>query len=107
MTYELALKLKNTGFPQNPSFKGFDTITQLNNGEVWERSGEKVYLPSLLELVEACGDKFCLLQKHSDNHWHAISIDWNDEEDFEGYYESPEEAVANLWLALNDKSIVK
>jgi hypothetical protein len=61
-----------------------------------------VYLPSLIELIEACGDSFFRLS-HSQNNdgtsWDAES--WNTGEIETG--STPEEAVARIWLALNKK----
>ena len=96
MTYELASKLKNAGFPN----------VVLNNG--MSSDGETVkythITPTLSELIEACGEDFDNLTKgrfikkgwmcnyaHDDQ----ANEDWNSEGS------TPEEAVANLWLELN------
>lgn len=56
--------------------------------------------PTLSELIEACGDSFVNLTK-SDKDWHCNWFDDHEGENTIGG--TPEEAVANLWLALNRK----
>lgn len=52
--------------------------------------------PTLSELIEACGDKFNTLER--------IRTSWTAQGGGEeGYGGTPEEAVSNLWLALNKK----
>ncbi len=94
MTYELAKKLKDAGFPQN----GFD-----KEPLTWQEK-HHAYFPALSELIEACGAEFKELMRvphpHLDkNPWYCRG--W-ETEIFEG--STPEEAVANLWLALNNKT---
>ncbi len=69
ISYELAKKLKDAGFPQFT----FDTLNPLKGH--WEYKGRKiipgidtlnlndpdsVYIPTLSELMEACGDELVL-----------------------------------------------
>jgi hypothetical protein len=70
-----------------------------------------VKIPSLSELVEACpkiiknhnGDLFLFSLDWGSN-WQA-GYSWYDEEyEQHGLGSTPEEAVANLWLALNKKN---
>lgn len=82
MTYELALELKKAGFPQDPDRPAEDWIT----------------MPTLSELIEACGDRFDNLRRIYDGSFAAESIG---KEPQGG--DTPEEAVANLWLLLNKK----
>lgn len=115
MNYETAKKLKDAGFPQktgSPSlvFTGFDS----------EPIDITVYYPTLSELKEACGDEFrSLLRQHNpdlkeNNTW--FKADSNHEEQSTQAYASfedkqytsrkgltPEEAVANLYLAIKNK----
>lgn len=96
MTYELAQKLKDAGFPL---FKGH----------------EYAYLPTLTELIEACGEEFGTLELCScmpAPHDHACIWDARPKDDriageyvdkWTGRGDTPEEAVANLWLALNSR----
>lgn len=89
MKYELAKELKDAGFPQHSC----TDITCSKNA---------LTIPTLSELIEACGDgRFKLSRTKM---WHAViqkgdmpSHDWK-----HGF--TPEEAVARLWLALNTKS---
>ena len=71
MKYELNQKLGKAGFPY------------------W--TGEE---PTLSELIEACGKGFWELTKYP-SRWGAY--EWKGRE---GSGSTPEEAVANLWLAL-------
>ena len=93
MDYELAKKLKDSGFP--------------NYEEDWvDEVGHVVLHPTLSELIEACGDNFLSLDssriKDKTDKWTASGADIKD---FfrEGVGSTPEESVANLWLALQGK----
>lgn len=97
MNSDLVLRLKNAGFPQ----KEGDWYT--SDGQ-WIPEEERRYIPTLSELIEACGefnelvnlgDKWIAYGGGKDTvrnveQWHAF-----------GEGSTPEEAVANLWLALN------
>ncbi len=61
---------------------------------------EKIYTPNLHELIEACGDDFRELFYDLKNIWFALRRD-NNESMRDG--KTPEEAVAKLWLELNNK----
>ena len=90
MTYETAKKLKDAKFPFT-----------------WDYEPQALAFrqyPTLSELIEACnndlkGGGFDLLQQIFDDEWKA------DCEFVTGQAKgaTPEEAVANLWLALNEK----
>lgn len=118
MNYELALKLKDAGFPQmgdgfalvvdNPApFE--DEVDATVSVIPWcqyvlcpsETYGPTIYSPTLSELIEACGEGDFQLRRTK--MWHAViqkgdmpSHDWQ-------HGESPEEAVSMLWLSLNKK----
>ena len=117
MKYELANKLKEAGFPQPkigavpmPQGRWFKQI--ISNGELavtsvdwtdWALASTRkidtsfwVYIPTLTELIEACGDDFVGLKQEMTNYWRAMTDLWA------GFGSTPEEAVANLWLALNE-----
>lgn len=81
MNYELAKKLKDAGFPQDGIGQFIDV---------------KLASPTLSELIEACGDKFRGLSKRAN--WRAQDV-----MGIEEFGDTPEEAVANLYLALNNK----
>ena len=85
LNYELTKKLKDAGFPF----------------EFWEsKLGDDTYTsPTLSELIEACGDRFGCLAKKEDG-WYACPFPHDKLSD--GIDKTPEEAVANLWLELNE-----
>lgn len=94
MNFELAKQLKDAGFPQNTKHKN---ITKLNG---------VVGVPTLSELIEVCpkvfkGEKFTLDWWDIEKQWRA----WYEFIDGFGdgpsaYGETPEIAVANLYLEL-------
>lgn len=91
MTYELALKLKNAGFPQD--IRG---ILEDGHHEV------APYYPTLAELIKACGNDFEALIKQAGG-WGAISSRESYMQPKKNSFigSTPDEAVANLWLALH------
>lgn len=106
ISYELAKKLKETGFPQ----KGRILINKNNEVFDWMELKIGIICPTLSELIEACGIEFASLNYLSAPRWLAFrkssilagrNVPALGMEGFEG--QSPEEAVANLWLALNKK----
>lgn len=116
INYALALELKNAGFPQSPGINGDDVRKQIRYGfptyicEHGNRCGKahcesSVYFPRLAELIDQCKERFASLHKIlSDDTWEALSWMTEDQSEFEeGLGETPEVAVANLWLELNRK----
>ena len=98
MNYELAKRLKDAGFPQ-----GGDGVWDGGNGTIATQKS-MVYVPTLSELLEACGDEFRVVEKDG-NGWLASGL-WDDQFGHEPEKgKTPEEAVANLWLALNEKKV--
>ncbi len=88
ITYEQAKKLKDAGFPQ-PKTKGFLDI----------------FAPTLSDLIKKCGKYVNLFQ---------LEDGWGASKSQNGFDlvftlgehtvgSTPEEAVANLWLAINKK----
>jgi hypothetical protein len=106
MNYELSKKLKDKGFPEPVHCDC--NYSQLNGG---------YYAPSLSELIEACGEKFESIERYMPEEkmpWRAFMSDDAFEEYSKEYpcikeccgYEigdTPEEAVARLWLSLQEK----
>ena len=113
MNYELIKKLKEAGFRQTGSGKyipeknakeevllddGEDKITEFRQ-EDW------VKVPTLSELIEACGASFDSLT--FGNRMNGTLTGWfatggeDPTEVYEEQGDTPEEAVARLWLILN------
>jgi hypothetical protein len=94
MIYELAKELYDAGFPQGG--KGSWTFPP---DKLVTRHADRVYIPTLSELIEASGDAFYSLENHLQKTWiahfryRASGMSGS----------SPEEAVARLWLALSKK----
>lgn len=94
MEYKLAKKLKDAGFPQEfPS--GGDGF-YVNGG-----LPDEIYVPTLSELIEACGEKFGALELFDYKDWVAGGMGKNGVGFKIGGFKTPEDAVANLWLELN------
>lgn len=107
MNYELAKQLKDAGFPQDyfTSFE-FWIGEKLYNQKTWaggsgDFSDIFVKKPTLSELIEACGDNFDNLkvQRTFTTKWFATG---NVMPGFVGYGPTPKEAVAKLWLKINN-----
>lgn len=116
ITYKLAQKLKDAGFPQKDigTFLFSKGISLADSQKKWNENN--AYAPTLPELIEACGDDFILISRTppyvenarpDSERWHCPTkkginqLEYSKEEHLYGY--SPEEAVANLWLKLNEK----
>lgn len=98
ITYELAKELKEAGFPQGTTSSDTHYTFLDADGNPCNAFGrEAAYVPTLSELIEACGDSFVRIRRHSSDHWEVWGYGVN--EDFIGT--TPLEAVARLWLALN------
>ncbi len=146
MKYELAKKLKDAGFPQKEWKKESDNFLARENGDSKEgeyddfndrtmrlkyfsdnylkemdERGLIVYLPTLSELIEACGNNFFNLQRHSEGkyignleheepngHQWVCNFSGNNvnscEDEWESEGSTPEEAVADLWLLNETKN---
>lgn len=105
MNYELAKKLKEAGFPQrSKQFPIPSDTREYDDGTIEFPTGtpEPVHLPTLSELIEACGEGFySLIRSPREGLWCAYQVF----ERLTGLYKTPEEAVANLWLALNKEKV--
>lgn len=114
MDYALARKLKDAGFPQKGEGSWF-----LHGDDATERNSY-AYVPTLSELIAACGNELFLLwnrgaawsactegeagEDYIDDYWHEYDgFDKGETYEFNAKRftaPTPEEAVANLWLAL-------
>ena len=95
MDYELARELEEAGFPQGGSGKWRGPPNEV----VWLGSGALVYIPTLEELISACGSEFGGVERASDQLW--IARRRHADSTFEGA--SLVDAVALLWLSLRRK----
>ena len=94
MTYETAKKLKDAGYEMDYNLDSFSE---------YDKKTAYIDIP-LNELIEACGEGFNNLTKGSDIGWmcnYQTDGWWETEDCPEG--DTPEEAVASLFLRLNDK----
>ena len=106
MTYEIAKKLKDAGYSQEDPRRTPVTITNENVHEFLMKVKGDCYIPSLSELIEACGDVFDSLEKRG-NVYFAFGSSKDKAmmkiDPYRGGGATPEEAVANLFLRLNEK----
>lgn len=92
ISYDLAVKLKEVGFPQPPLRGAYDRDLQLS----WYQA----YIPTLSELISACGSDFMSISSGKGG-WVAEQTVGLDGGVATG--STPEEAVANLYLSINTK----
>ncbi len=101
MNYELAKKLRDKGFPYKKSlFGGF-------NGDSYITDKPSVInVPTLSELIEACGETFSSLTRSPRNTWYVAYVEKGGLVELARDIEesTPEEAVAALYLELNKKN---
>lgn len=116
ISYELALKLKEAGFPQDGVF---GTKYMGPNGQLTQ-SKQDIYpknivmfdwakVPTLSELIEACGEIGFHLRRQP-----QLSLDWiavkvynpliENSDDIVYGGKTPEEAVAQLYIRLHEKN---
>ena len=115
MTYELAKRLFKAGFPFKSPY-----VWLIDDGDKTELvsvmkstkySRSLTPLPTLSELIGACGDRFLSLARPHDDHnqtayWEANGMGGEfpqiRHENVSTKGDTPEEAVANLWLKLHE-----
>jgi len=102
LKYETAKALKDAGYPQKSAGDRINPKGYLEYSGCWDDSNEDDYitLPTLSELIEACGDKFgdlTLIDAGRGKCWFANSYKVPAAE----ASSSPEEAVAKLYIELN------
>ena len=112
MTYETVKKLKDAGYSQEDPRRTPVTITNENIHEFIMKVKGDCYIPSLSELIEACGDDLDILERDGDGGWQAATPMTTVDAGCGCCYDTkktceqgktPEEAVASLFLRLNDK----
>ena len=123
MDYKLAKELKDAGFPQEPNGQVDEVFGDTRHSEyiLWKedacsptviagtddykngirRGDNLVKRPTLSELIEACGDEFKKMWRHSDGSWSAFSGTRSQKNILKSSGATPEIAVAKLWLALH------
>ena len=93
MDNELAKELKEAGFPQAIHYNSGGVADYLETGA--NGRTHIVSIPTLEELIEACGADFRLVERAS-----YVPFLARDRQIVQATGESPIEAVARLWLAL-------
>jgi hypothetical protein len=105
VSFELAKRLKAAGFPQR--FTGGSAFNEqgLAIRLVGEGQGMAkhtgVSIPTLNELIKACGEKFGGLENFLEGTTNRFRAYTQFPDTLSGYADTPEEAVARLWLLLN------
>ena len=100
MNLETAKKLNEAGFPDQL----YITKRKLAELGVHVVGEEEYYCPTLSELIKACGKPFMALYRNDDDSgWTAFKMGDKLIDMDLCVGPSPEEAVANLWIALNKK----
>jgi len=125
LDFELAKELKEAGYSQygknwwvlenhETEWKEVNEDTHLNFYELGKRLQDSAYLPTLSELIRACDVPFerritTIHQQAEPNEhgngciarWYAHGVWWDtSEHDVYGEGDTPEQAVARLWIAL-------
>lgn len=98
MDYSLAKRLKDSGFPQVGYPVGIGT----------EDNPETAVIPSLEEFIEACGEGYHNLERGINSYignWYCNFYDDDGQTFWSSSGKTPKEAVANLWLLLNEKKV--
>lgn len=119
ITYELALKLKEAGFPQGDwgstgkYWSIYDGGASKTKPEIIDGSEvnfgfmeDVAYIPTISELIEACGEGFDSLDRMKDfktGNTFCWATNLYKTVGGVGGYSTPEEAVANLYLEINKK----
>ena len=96
--YELCKQLKEAGFKQSGN-GGYTRDYSIDSQPL-------IYIPTLSELIEACGDDFTDLCRKENFETNSKLVWVSDFMDYTGRMiegSTPEESVAKLWLELNKK----
>lgn len=101
MNYKLAKQLQDAGFPDSENWYEDGIGFVKSEGEYLHEVEFEV--PTLSELIEACGDKFRDLSLMSQD-WITYGFRIELDELYTARGKTAEEAVAKLWLELNKKT---
>ena len=98
ISYKLAKQLKEAGWSYHSNGEW------INEKGYSQEDGVGVYIPTLSELIEACGKDFWELSQWEKDNWQVMSnINPSKNGGIITIGKSPEEAVAKLWIKLNKK----
>jgi hypothetical protein len=105
VSFNLAKRLKAAGFPQRftagRAFNEQGLAVELNGNRHWQAVDTYVSIPTLNELIKACGERFGGLESFLDGSRNRFRAFTQAPDIPSGYADTPEEAVARLWLFLN------
>ena len=102
MNYELCKQLKDAGYKFQPMSIADGKVTELSKRQI-DFNEYKEYIrfvlsPTLSELIEACGDRFCCVFREGKNKWGAE----DNEDGLPEFGKTPLIAVAKLYLKLHE-----
>jgi hypothetical protein len=98
MNYDLGKQLRDAGFPQ-----GGKGSWAFPPDAVLARANDRVYLPTLSDLIEECRDVFHALRRSVHGRWQAFSVTDREGVTETGIGDTPDDAVARVWLTLRAK----
>jgi len=103
ISLKLAKQLKDVGFTQEGDGEMVKYDCEMKEQFlIAENTGvEDIYIPTLSELIEECGEEFDELVRLSEE-WIARG-NYSNNDGIKVFAKTPEEAVAKLYLKLNDK----
>jgi hypothetical protein len=104
-SFKIAKRLKDAGFPQRftagSAFNQQGLAIQLTGERHWQTEENDISIPTLNELIKACGEKFGGLERFLDGTSSRFRAYTPSPDLPSGFADTPEEAVARLWLLLN------
>jgi hypothetical protein len=105
VSFEIAKRLKAAGFPQRFTggtvFNEQGLALQRVGDRQWITQNTEVSIPTLNELIKACGEKFGGLENFIEGSRRRFRAYTTLPDTPSGYADTPEDAVARLWLLLN------
>ena len=109
VSFETAKRLKNAGFPQrfHSGYAFSDQGLTIQLVGEWQHKvmDTDLAIPTLNELIKACGERFGGLEHYPNESRNRFRAYLQPPETLSGYGHTPEEAVARLWLVLNKKTM--